>query len=281
MLPSVKSSAGARIPPIGLGTWQMEGAACERAVRAAIDAGYAHLDTARAYGNEAEVGRAIAASGVDRGALFVTSKIPRDRLSAAGVAEVGEESARRLGGYVDLMLIHWPNPSVRLENTIEAMRALQRRKLVRYIGVSNFPIKSLRRACQLAPVACNQVEYHPYLAQTAMKDACRREGVVLTAYCPLARGRVLRDPVIRSVAGRVGRTPAQVVLRWLIQQQGVTAVPKSAHPERIVENLRVDDFDLDQQDMATIASLARGERLIDPPFAPRWGRARGRGRVGG
>lgn len=270
MLPSVKSSAGARIPPIGLGTWQVQGAACEQAVRAALDAGYSHIDTARMYGNEAEVGRAIAESAVDRNQLFVTSKIPRDMLDEAGVAKAAEESAERLGGYVDLLLIHWPNPAVGMDRTLAAMREQQRRGLVRYIGVSNFPVKHLKRACQLAPIACNQIEYHPYLAQTDLRDRCRREGVALVAYCPLARGRVLRDPVIRSIARRAGRTPAQVTLRWLIQQQGVVALPKSTHPTRIAENLAVDDFDLDQQDMATISSLNRNARLIDPPFAPRW-----------
>jgi diketogulonate reductase-like aldo/keto reductase len=270
MLPSVKSSSGVRIPPIGLGTWQVQGEAVERAVRTALDAGYSHIDTARAYGNEVQVGAALATSGFDRGSLFVTSKIPRDSLGPSDVLAAGEDSARNLGGYVDLLLIHWPNPAVRLEATLEAMRELQRRRLARHIGVSNFPIKLLKRACQLAPIACNQVEYHPYLAQTELRDHCRSEGVVLSAYCPLARGRVLRDPVIRSIARRVGRSPAQVTLRWLVQQQGVVAVPKSATPERIVENLAVDDFDLDQQDMATISSLARRERLIDPPFAPKW-----------
>jgi len=270
MLPSVKSSAGARIPPIALGTWQVQGEECERSVRAALDAGYSHVDTARGYGNEAQVGKAIAASGLDRHQLFVTSKIPRDMLAPEKVALAAEQSAKALGGYVDLLLIHWPNPAVGLERTLSAMREQQRRGLVRHLGVSNFPIKELTRACQLAPIACNQVEFHPYLAQTEMRDRCRREGVVLSAYCPLARGRVLRDPVIRSIARRVGRTPAQVSLRWLVQQQGVVAVPKSKTPARIQENLQVDGFDLSQQDMATISSLARSARLIDPPFAPKW-----------
>lgn len=270
MLPSVRSSAGAKLSPIGLGTWQMKGEEAYGAVRTALDVGYVHIDTAQIYENEADVGRAIADSGIDRKQLQVTTKVWRDALDPAVLPSAIEASAQALGGYVDLALIHWPTNDVPLAATLHALREQQQRGLVRAIGVSNFPPKLLARATQLAPIACNQVEYHPYLAQTVLRDQCRKEGVLLVAYCPLARGKALRDPVVLSIARRVGGTPAQVVLRWLVQQQGVVAIPKSSKPAHIRENLGVDRIDLSQQDMATLSSLARGERLINPPFAPRW-----------
>jgi 2,5-diketo-D-gluconate reductase B len=270
MLPTVRSSAGAKIPSIGLGTWQMHGQVAYQSVRTALEVGYTHIDTAQMYDNEAEVGRAVADSGVGRGNAFITSKLKPGSLTPEAIPAAVEASAAALGGYIDLLLIHWPDNSVSLEATLAGMRAQQDRGLVRAIGVSNFPEKQLKRAAQLAPIACNQVEYHPFIAQTRLRDCCRRERVVLVAYCPLARGLVLNDPVVISVARRLERTPAQVVLRWLVQQQGVVAIPKATNAAHIAENIAVDDFDLSMLDMANISSLARNQRLIDPPFAPRW-----------
>ncbi len=266
------ATTGVHLPAIGLGTMRQHGDACRDVVEAALAAGYRHIDTARKYGNESEVGAGIARSSVPRDQIVVTTKLTSDDLAPAQVRAATRESLDRLQlEVIDLLLIHWPNPAVPLADTLGAMTALRDEGLVRAIGVANFPSALLREAVALTDIVTNQVEYHPYLEQGAVLDACREAGTVLTAYCPLARAdELLTDPTVTSIAVGHGHTPAQVVLRWLVQQPGVVAIPGASDLAHLRENLAIEDFELDADAMATISGLARGGRVVDPPHAPIW-----------
>lgn len=269
----VVTARGAQLPVLGLGTWQMNGQQCREGVRHALELGYRHIDTAQMYANEHDVGQGMAEAGVDRDEVFVTTKLGLDALEPDKVLASAEDSLRALGTErVDLLLIHWPSDRVPLEATLEAMRRLQDDGKVVHLGVSNFPPSLLRAATKEAPIVANQVEYHPLLDQRALREVCRQEDVVLTAYCPLAKGWVLDEEAIGEIAAIHDVTVAQVVLRWLVQQPGVAAIPKAASARHRKDNLGVFDFALRDDDMEQLAGLARGERLIDPPFAPDWER---------
>lgn len=253
---------GAVIPAIGLGTWQMRGAECARVVADALSAGYRHIDTAAMYDNEAAVGEGLRTAGVPRDQVFVTTKVWPSNIGDGALQRSVEESVRRLKvDAVDLVLIHWPSRRIPLGESMAALSETRRRGLTRHIGVSNFDAALTREAWSLseAPLVANQCEYHPYLAQDEVIAACRSLGIAFVAYSPLARRDILDEPVIQDIAQRLGRTPAQIVLRWLIQQDGVVAIPKSSRPARIRQNLQVFDFDLAKADMDEIASLARME----------------------
>lgn len=261
------------LPNIGLGTMRLRGDDGRRIVGAALAAGYRHIDTARKYGNEDDVGAAIASSAVPRDDVVVTTKLGPDELTTALVRDATEDSLRRLRTeYVDLLLIHWPNPHVPIEQTLEAMRELRDRGLVRALGVANFPTALLTQATRLEPeLVTDQVEYHPYLAQDALLDRVRNRGMVLTAYCPLARQQLLDDPVLVEIAAEHGCTSAQVALRWLVQQDDVVAIPGTSNVSRLTENLEaLSGPRLSDDEMARVGGLARGERLVDPPHAPTW-----------
>ncbi|HVL98160.1 MAG TPA: aldo/keto reductase [Egibacteraceae bacterium] len=261
------------VPAIGLGTWQMNGEACREGVRHALQAGYRHIDTAQMYGNEEQVGQGIRDAGVDRDAIFLTTKLNAGALAPERVGPETEASLRRLGtDRVDLLLIHWPHPAIPLAATLDAMRRVVDDGKATHIGVSNFPSGMLREAIREAPILTNQVEYHPLLAQDRLLAVCREEDVLLTAYSPLAKGRILDEVELKEVAEAHGRTVGQIALRWLVQQDRVAAVPKSASPQRREENLAVFDFTLTDEEMARITALARSERLINPSFAPDWER---------
>lgn len=266
--------AGVSIPRLGLGTWPMTGETCAKAVAAALAAGYRHVDTAEMYGNEAEVGEGLASAGVPRDEVFVTSKVWYDHLAPDAMMAAAETSLRRLGlERLDLYLIHWPSPSVPVREAVKGLGAVQRAGLARAVGISNFPAALVEEAVAAAdvPLAVNQVEYHPYLDQTPVRRALARHGMGLTAYCPLARGKVLDDPVIRAVAVRHGASASAVTLAWLLAQDGVIAIPKSASPERLADNLTALNVSLSAEDMAAIGGLARPDgRLIDPEWAPAW-----------
>jgi len=270
----VMAGNGPAMPAIGLGTWGLQGSVAREIVRVAIDAGYRHIDTARAYENEPEVGEALRASALPRQELFVTTKVWWDRLGAAELQRSAAQSLERLGlEHVDLLLVHWPNPDVALEGTLAALGETRRKGWARAIGISNFPRRLLEQAVAHSrePLACHQVEYHPYLDQRGILDACRRHGLALTAYCPLARGRVAQDAAIRAIAARYARTPAQVALRWLIQQPGVAAIPRSSSAERVRENIGVFDFELEAAEMRRISALARPDgRIVNPAWGPAW-----------
>lgn len=265
---------GARIPAIGLGTWELRGAKCVEIVAAGLAMGYRHIDTAQAYGNEREVGAAMRAGGVARGDIFLTTKAWFDRLAPGDLEASAEESLARLGtDYVDLLLIHWPNPAFPLADSLGALARVKQRGLARHIGISNFTVAMVDEAVRLCPepLVTNQVEYHPFLDAHKVMAACRRNGLSLTAYCPLARGRVVGETVIEEIAARHGRTAGQVALRWLVQQPGVIAIPRTSSTVRLAENLDVFGFSLSEAEMAAVSGLARPDgRVVQVSWAPDW-----------
>lgn len=266
---------GAAIPALGLGTWTLRGRQCTEIVAEALRLGYRHVDTAAMYDNEAAVGEGIRASGLARDAVFLTTKVWWTDIAPGDLLRSAEASVKRLGfPSVDLLLIHWPNDRVPLERSVEALNETRRRGLARHIGVANFPTALLERAVRAseAPLACNQVEYHPYLDQQKVGAACRDAGLALVSYCPLYRGRGLfEEPPIRDAATRHGRSPAQIVLRWHVQQDEVAAIPRTTRKERLAENAAIFDFALAAEEMAAITALSsRNSRLCDFDFAPGW-----------
>ena len=261
----------ASVPKLGLGTWQLERDQARQVVEEAIDLGYRHIDTAQMYHNEAEVGQAILASGIDRKEYFITTKVWRENLAYDQLLASVDQSLERLGiGYVDLLLIHWPNEAIALRETLTALEAVRREGRARLIGVSNFPEVLLKVARQLAPIRALQVEWHPFLDQSKLRQRARDAGMLFTAYCPLARGEVFDDPLLKTIGERHGKSPGQVALRWLTQHQHVAAIPKGSSREHLAQNIDIFDFLLSEEEMVDIAALARGERLIDPEFAPNW-----------
>jgi 2,5-diketo-D-gluconate reductase B len=266
--PPRASRNGALIPAIGLGTGGL-GEDCAPIVAAALAAGYRHIDTARKYGSERGVGEAIRAARVPREELFLTTKVSHENLHAGDFERSTQASLAALGlDHVDLLLVHWPAPDMPLPETMGALAEMKRRGLTRQIGVANFNIALLDEAIRLCPepLAVLQAEYHPYLDQSKLLAACRRHGLVFVAYCPLARGRLIGDPVIAEIARRKGRTAAQVALCWLVQQEGVAAIPRSSSPARVAENIDILNLALTNDEMKRIAALARRDgRVVNPP----------------
>jgi diketogulonate reductase-like aldo/keto reductase len=255
----------AKIPAIGFGTMELPHRPAEL-VAAAIAAGYRHIDTARKYGTEERVGEGIRASGITREELFVTTKVTELDAREADFLRSVETSLKALGlDYVDLLLIHWPQPKVPFTETLGALAKAKRSGMTRHIGVSNFTLPMLDEAVRVCPepLVTNQIEYHAYLPQDRM---------ILTAYCPVARGKLLDDPVIGGIAKARGKTHAQICLRWLIQQPMVAAVPRALEEPHIVENLDVFDFSLTDEEMRRISALRKKNiRIADPPErAPKW-----------
>jgi diketogulonate reductase-like aldo/keto reductase len=268
---------GAAIPAIGFGTWTLADEACIEAVGWALTGGYRHIDTARMYGNETEVGQGITASGLERDEIFVTTKVWWTDIAAGELERSAEASLKRLGlSQVDLLLIHWPNPAVPLSDSTAALCRVKSQGLARHIGVSNYPSAMLVQAVQLAtePLVCSQVEYHPYLDQSAVKRACQGHGMAMTAYSPLGRSALLDDATLKSIAEARGRSVSQIVLRWHVQQPGVVAIPRSKTRDHILANLDVFNFELSPDEMAGISALARPDgRFVAPDFAPAWDKA--------
>jgi 2,5-diketo-D-gluconate reductase A len=270
-MPEIMLNNGQTIPQLGFGTFLIEPENTVDAVSVALDAGYRHVDTAQMYGNEREVGEAIAKSGLDRGEVFVTSKLANDSHRPDDARIAFAASLDALGSdYVDLFLIHWPLPSRYDGDYVSTWRALEefyRDGRARSIGVSNFQPHHLRRLHAEAGItpAVNQIEVHPYLTQDDVREFCAGHQIAVEAWSPLARGGdLLTDPVVTSIAGTVGKTPAQVVLRWHIQR-GDIVFPKSVTPARIKENLGIFDFELSGQDHEAITSLNRDQRTGPDP----------------
>jgi diketogulonate reductase-like aldo/keto reductase len=248
---------GERVPKIGLGTWNMRGEACYRGTLSALELGYRHIDTAEMYRNEAEVGRAIADSGVDRSEIFLATKVSASHLSHDGVLEAADNSLQRLDlDAIDLYLVHWPNDRIPIEETMAGMNELVRLGKVRQIGVSNFSVNELKEAeaASQARIFTNQIEYFIGHTAKAMLRYCQDNDILLTAYSPLDRGRLHPSGALEAVAKDHGVTIAQVALRWLIQQENVVAIPKSAHPGRQRENLDLFGFELSADDIARLGS---------------------------
>ncbi len=265
---------GAKMPAIGFGTMELPHRPAEL-VAAAIAAGYRHIDTARKYGTEERVGEGIRASGIARNELFVTTKVTEDNAREADFLRSAETSLKALGlDYVDLLLIHWPQPKVPFAETLGALAKAKRSGLTRHVGVSNFTLAMLEEAVHVCPepLVTNQIEYHAYLPQDRMLAALRRHGMILTAYCPVARGKLLDDATVGEIAEARDKTHAQICLRWLIQQPMVAAVPRALEEAHIVENLDVFDFSLTDDEMRRISALrSRKIRIADPPErAPKW-----------
>lgn len=274
-LAPVVAAGEALIPQLGLGTFQLRGKTCSDVVASAIAIGYRHVDTAQGYGNEAAVGAGVAESGVPREQIFITTKVQPQRMSDGDLQRSVEESLVRLGtSYVDLVLLHWPNPAIPLRDTIRALNEVKRRGLARHIGLSNFTARRLEEALELTeePFVAEQIEYHPFLDQRIMLERLRAAGMAIIAYCPLALGRVIGEPAIERIARQHKATPAQVSLRWLVQQPGVVAIPKTASLGRLQENLSIYDFTLTDGEAAEMAGLVRpGSRLIcEPQWVPKW-----------
>ena len=267
------SARGAEIPALGFGTSGLGD--CGEIVATALKLGYRHIDTAWKYGTERGVGEGIRASDVPRDEIFLTTKVSHEYLRADDFARSVDESLRNLGvDFVDLLLVHWPNPEIPLSEPMPALAKAKRQGLARHIGVANFNIALLDEAIRLCPepLVNLQAEYHAHLDQTKLVEACRRRGMLFTAYCPLGRGRLLRDPVLADVAARKGRPLAQIALRWLIQQGNIIPIPRSSKPERIAENLDVFDFALSDDEMKRISALKRADGRIANPIgrAPAW-----------
>jgi 2,5-diketo-D-gluconate reductase B len=262
------------VPALGFGTWALSGDAAYQATRMVLDLGYRHIDTAQIYGNEAEIGRAIRDSALPRDEIFLTTKIAPSNLRRADVRRSHEESLRRLGlDQVDLLLIHWPNASIPLGETLEALTQLREEGKTRSIGVSNFTIALLKEAIERhgAEIACNQVEYHPFLPQSRLIEAMQRYGLMLTAYAPVARGRVFRDKTLTAIGQKYGKSPGQVALRWLLDQDKICAIPKAGKREHAEQNLAIFDFHLSAEDRAAIDALAEGDRMVEwAGYTPRW-----------
>ncbi|MFA5901981.1 MAG: aldo/keto reductase [Hyphomicrobium sp.] len=264
---------GANIPAIGLGTWELRGRACARIVEQALRLGYRHIDTAQIYENEREVGDGVRASGLKRAEIFVTTKVWTSHFAPNDLVRSTKESLVRLRmTEVDLLLLHWPNPQVPLEETLGGLVHAQELGLTRHIGVSNFTVALIEEAVakSAAPLVCNQVEYHPYLDQTKVLTACRESGLALVAYSPVAKGRVKKAEALNRIGARYGKTAAQVCLRWLVQQN-VVAIPRTSKVERLSENIDIFDFALDEAEMGEIFAMGtRGGRITDFGFAPKW-----------
>lgn len=264
---------GMRMPKLGLGTWRMSGAECERAVQAALALGYRHLDTAQMYGNEDAVGAGLAGSGVARADIHLTTKVWPDNIAPAAMRRSMEDSLRHLRTeYVDLYLIHWPYPDMDLPAALETLVKLKEEGKARAIGVSNFTVALLRRAVEEvgAPIACNQIEYHVLLDQAKVLDYARSKGIAVTAYCPLAQGRLAEHAALDAIAAKHGCTTAQVALAWLLEQDLVAAIPKAGRRESQMANLAALEIRLDDADRAAIAALPKDQRFVAPAFAPAW-----------
>jgi 2,5-diketo-D-gluconate reductase B len=265
---------GAQIPAIGFGTSGLGYVRAEH-IAAALKAGYRHIDTARKYGTEPAVGEGIRASGVPRAEIFICTKVSHENLHADDFARSVDKSLAALGtDYVDLLLVHWPEKNTPLVETMGALAKAKRQGLTRHVGVANFNIAMLDAAIALCPepFVTLQVECHPYLDQSKVIAACRERGLALTAYCPLARGRLTDDAVLAGIGRRFGKTSAQVALRWLMQQEIIAAIPRSSNAGRIAENIDVFDFELADDDMRRIGVLKRPDGRTANPVgrAPVW-----------
>jgi len=270
---NVIEANGARIPAIGLGTWELRGRTCARLVEQALRLGYRHIDTAQVYENEREVGEGLRASGIKRDEVFVTTKVWTTHFAPNDLERSTKESLSKLHlAAVDLLLLHWPNPRVPLRETLGALAHVKQVGLARHIGVSNFTVALIEEAVAACPerLVCDQVEFHPYLDQTKVRAACARNGMAVVAYSPVAKGRIKNDATLARIGQAYGKTAAQVCLRWLVQQN-VAAIPRTSRIERLSENIDIFDFVLSDQEMAELSAMGSAEgRLTNFGFAPKW-----------
>jgi 2,5-diketo-D-gluconate reductase B len=271
----VVEAHGARIPLVGLGTWELHGRSCARLVEQALRLGYRHVDTAEIYENEREVGDGLRASSVRRAEVFLTTKVWPSHFAPRELERAIKDSLVRLRvSEVDLVLLHWPNPQIPLAETLQALCGVKRAGLARHIGVSNFTIALMRDAVGLAdePLVCNQIEVHPFLDQSKVIAACREHGMAVVAYSPIARGGAKNDAVLARIGAAHGKSAVQVSLRYLVQQK-IAVIPRTSRVERLSPNLAIFDFELSDAEMAEIAALAHPDgRVVDYAYSgsPKW-----------
>lgn len=266
-----------KIPALGFGTYELNNDEAAKMIAEAAKIGYRHFDTAQMYHNEQGVGQGLKNSGLARDDYFLTTKVWYDKFQSGDLQTSVVESLRKLDlDHVDLLLLHWPNDDVPLEETMAALNEVKNLGMTRLIGISNFPTALIDQAVSLtdAPLTVNQVEYHPYLDQSKVLESVRAHNMLLTAYCPIARGNVMKDATLKAIGEKYGKSPVQVTLRWLLQQDSVMAIPKSGSPKNAAANFDIFDFELSENDMDAIHDLANPKgRLIDPSFAPEWDKA--------
>jgi len=264
---------GIELPRLGLGTYRMQGDVCRAAVESALALGYGHIDTAEMYGNEDAIGAAIASSGVKRGDLHVTTKVWNENLAPDAMRRAFDTSLKKLRlDVVDLYLVHWPKPGMHLPSMFETLMKFREEGRARAIGVANFNIALLKTVVEelKAPIACNQIEYHVMLDQSKVKKYMDQKSIPLVAYCPLAQGRAASDETLLAIGKKHNTSAAQVALRWLLDQDGVAAIPKASRRESQQANLDALKVKLDDDDRKRIAALPKGNRFVNPGFAPSW-----------
>lgn len=266
-----------KMPALGFGTYELRGQNCVDAVKKALAIGYRHIDTAQVYENEAEVGEGIAKGGVKRSDIFLTTKVWQNNFKNKKVAQSVDESLKKLQtDYVDLLLVHWPFPDTPIDEMVQGVLDAQKAGKAKLIGVSNFTVAQMEQAKKASDgkVCVNQVEYHPYLSQQKVLDFVRKNQWAMTSYSPVARGKVLNDATLKEIGLKYGKNPAQITLRWHVQQDRVAAIPKSGTEKNIRANFEIFDFELTPDEMKKIGALAKPDgRLIDPDFAPEWDQA--------
>jgi 2,5-diketo-D-gluconate reductase B len=264
---------GISLPRLGLGTFRLQGDACRAAVESALALGYRHLDTAEMYGNEEAIGAALAASRVERNDLHVTTKVWNENLAPDAIRRAFDASCKKLRlDHVDLYLVHWPSRNMNLPAIFETLMKLKQEGRTRAIGVANFNIALLKTVVEdiKAPIACNQVEYHVMLDQTSLRKYLTAKSIPLVAYCPLAQGRVASDEVLTGIGRKHDASAAQVALKWLLDQDGVAAIPKASRAESQQANLDALKLRLDDDDRKAIAALPKNLRCVNPGFGPAW-----------
>lgn len=264
---------GISVPRLGLGTFRLQGDACRAAVERALGLGYRHIDTAEMYGNEEAVGAAVAASGLARKDIHITTKVWNENLAPDAIRRSFDASLKKLRtDQVDLYLVHWPAKSMNMPAMFETLMKLKDEGRTRAIGVANFNVALLKTVVETikAPIACNQVEYHVMLDQTLLRRYMNAKSIPLVAYCPLAQGRVASDETLMGIGRKHSATAAQVALKWLLDQEGVAAIPKASRAESQMSNLDALKLTLDDDDRRAIAALPKNKRLVNPAFAPAW-----------
>jgi 2,5-diketo-D-gluconate reductase B len=267
------TTQGIAVPQLGLGTFKLTGDACIAGVETALKLGYRHVDTAEMYGNEAEVGAGIKAAGLPRGDLHVTTKVWHENLAPDAIKRAFDASQTKLGlDVIDLYLVHWPSKGMNLPAIFETLMKFKDEGRIRALGVANFPVALVKQAVEEigAPVACNQVEYHALLDQTKLLTYLRSRSIPLVAYCPLGQGRLADNETMKTIAAKHGVSAAQVALKWLLDQDGVAAIPKASRKESQQANLDALKVTLDDDDRKAIAVLPKDQRLVKPAFAPDW-----------
>lgn len=266
MMPKIKLNNGVEIPHLGLGTWQLKGQTCVDAVKIALEIGYTHIDTAQVYGNHKQIAEGI--KGHDRKKLFITSKVPPQNLGYANVIKTVNKILDDLNtDYLDLCLIHWPNPFLSLKKTLPAFEKLYNEKKIMAFGISNFNTKKTKEALELSkiPIVTNQVEFHPLLHQKKLLEFCAENNIVITAYSPIARGHVFKNKTLLKIAKKYNKNPAQISIRWLLDK-GIVVIPKASSREHLLENMGVFDFKLKKEDSKEIDNLKEQKRLVPLGF---------------